>query len=374
MIKILHCADIHLDSPFASENAIKAEVRRNELRGTFTSMMMYAKKNGADIVLIAGDLYDNEFVTKETVSLIIREFENNPDCRFIISPGNHDIYTVNSVYSRTNFPENVYIFNTDVLSYFSFEDINTDVYGYAFVRREMQKNPFAGLLPQNHNAINLLCAHGDMLLGEKDCCPIKVNEIETSGFDYVALGHIHNSTGIEKTGNVYYAYSGCPEGRDYGETGYKGALWLEIDKGNVKAKELRFSKRRYESEKLNITGASSMTDVISNLRKLVTDQKYADDTALRVQFEGDVAPSLIISPSMLREQFKTLFELEVIDKTMPIYDYSYLENDPTIRGAFFEKIMPIFRNGSPEEQNIAARALRYGLSAISGNDIADFEL
>ena len=373
MIKVLHCADIHLDSPFASENAIKAEVRRNELRGTFTSMMMYAKMNGADIVLIAGDLFDSDFVTKETVSLILREFENNPDCRFIISPGNHDIYTVNSVYSRTVFPDNVYIFSTDVLSYFTFEEINTDVYGYAFVRNEMEKNPFAGLRPQNHNAINLLCAHGDMVSKSKDC-PITKNEIESSGFDYVALGHIHNGNGLEKAGNVYYSYSGCLEGRDYGETGYKGALWIEMEKGKLEAREIRFSKRRYESEKLNITGASSMTDVLTHVRQLVADNKYAEDTALRVQFEGDVDPSLIISPSMLREQFKTLFELDIIDKTMPIFDYTYLLNDPTIRGAFLNKILPILQNGSPEEQNIAARALRYGLSAISGNDITDFEL
>ena len=34
MPKILHSADIHLDSPFRSGNAGKSEVRRRELRGT----------------------------------------------------------------------------------------------------------------------------------------------------------------------------------------------------------------------------------------------------------------------------------------------------------------------------------------------------
>ena len=75
MIKILHTGDIHLDSSFSGLDARHAEVRRNELRAAFTSMMTYARMNSADLILIAGDVFDGDYVGRETIALLVREFE-----------------------------------------------------------------------------------------------------------------------------------------------------------------------------------------------------------------------------------------------------------------------------------------------------------
>ena len=72
-VKILHTGDIHLDSPFSGLSPSLAETRLNELRAAFTSMMTYVRVNEVDVVLIAGDLFDSEFATRETVGLIVRE-------------------------------------------------------------------------------------------------------------------------------------------------------------------------------------------------------------------------------------------------------------------------------------------------------------
>ena len=373
MIKALHCADIHLDSPFASENPAASELRRKELTNTFISIISYAKQNNADIVLIAGDLFDCDFVTMETINILLDEFASAPDCRFIISPGNHDPYTDTSVYNRVLFPDNVYIFTQDTLSYFDFEEINTNVYGYAFTKSELLHNPFAGHKPHDSGMINLLCAHGDLTPGTK-YCPITKDEIRSGGFDYIALGHIHNSGGMAQEGGVRYAFSGCPEGRDFGETGYKGALWLEIDKNSFNWKRVKFSRRRYESDRVNVMGCSAMSEVTAAVSKHITDKGYGDDTILRLYLEGDIDPEFTISKSILKDRFKNLFEFIVVDNTSPLYDFNYLKDDPTIRGAFFNKLLPLIQNGTQEERDIAAKALRYGLSAISGSNIFDFEL
>ena len=70
MLKILHTGDIHLDSPFSKLDARRAEIRRGELRTSFISMMQYARKNAVDLILVAGDLFDTEFVTRETMALM----------------------------------------------------------------------------------------------------------------------------------------------------------------------------------------------------------------------------------------------------------------------------------------------------------------
>lgn len=371
-VKILHCADIHLDSPFADRSPEKSAVRRNELRGAFSSMMTYARLNSVDIMLIAGDLFDNRYVTPDTVSLVLREFSSNKSCRFVISPGNHDPYTQNSIYNKIEFPSNVFIFDSDRLSFFSFDDLKTDVYGYAFTSPSLEYNPFSGQKPENPDRLNLLCAHGEIGVPVSHNCPINLTDITAGGFDYVALGHIHNSNGITQTNGVYYGYSGCIEGRDFGECGYKGALYGEFLKKNrvcnTDIRGLRFSKRRYEILNVNLTGTISEITAYDKISAAVR-KNYSDDTSLRLVLEGEISPSVSLNESVIRQKLESgLFSLQIKNNTLPLFDYSMLEKDKTIRGEFFRCLLPFFK-GSDEQRENAALALRYGLSALAGNDI-----
>ncbi len=376
MVKILHCADIHLDSAFVSGDARKSVVRKNELFSSFSSMMTYAKNNSVDIVLISGDLFDSENVTRDTASLLQREFADNPECRFVIAPGNHDPFTESSIYNKIDFPPNVYIFKTPNVTCFSFDDLNCDVYGYAFTSPCLSYNPFKGIKPNLNSRINIMCAHGDMLSNTSDNCPITVQDIRESGFDYVALGHIHAGGTVQKADDTFYAYSGCLEGRDFGECGYKGAIigTLEKEKCELKAdfKPLRFSKRRYEIERLNVSGAKGVSDILPALKSVVELNNYGTDTLLRVILEGDTSADFVISESAFSLVAEKLFYLEIVNKTRPFFDVESLENDPTLRGAFYAELKPLLTSEDEEERETAFAALKYGLSALGGNNVIDF--
>jgi DNA repair exonuclease SbcCD nuclease subunit len=336
-------------------------------------MTMYAKMNKADIVLIAGDLFDSDYITKDAVNLLLHEFENNPTCKFVISPGDTDYYSDASVYGRISFPDNVYIFTSDVLSYFSFDDIGADVYGYAFMKPTLETNPFAGVKPQNSQTINILCGHGTLAVtGDK--CPIKLSDIEYGGFDYIALGHDHNSSGIKRAGGVCYAYSGAVQGRNYDEPGHKGAVWLEVEKGNVSGRGVRFSTRRYESVTVDAEGAETAAEVMPQIRRAISDNKFGEDTLLKIKLTGDVYPEFSITGKFLREQLKNLCAVELDDYTLPIYGCQR-GNDNTaiskssIKGMFLERMLRLIEENSrgeetPAEAVTAARALRCGLAAL----------
>ncbi|MBR5515452.1 MAG: exonuclease SbcCD subunit D [Clostridia bacterium] len=377
MVKILHTADMHLDAPFTLEDPSLSEVRRGDLRSAFSAMMMYVKDNSIDLVLIAGDMFDSEFVSKETVSLVVKEFSKLPDCKFVISPGNHDPYTAGGVYKKTEFPDNVFIFSEPSLSYISFDDLNVDVYGYAFTSSTMERNPFTGRKPLNPNRINILLAHGDTSSPISKYCPITENDIAESGFDYIALGHIHTGKEPTKAGETCYAYPGCLEGRDYSEAGHKGALtgsFIKDENGfryNMKA--IRFSRRRYAVERLNVTGSSNNDEIAEAISKVIVKNGYGDDTLLRVTLEGNVTPELKINKKVIERQLRDLYTFDLIDNTLPLYDCEALKYDPTIKGAFFEALLPMLEKGTAEERELAAMALRYGLCAIDGTDIIDFE-
>ena len=57
-IKILHSADLHLDSPFQGLTAGKAAIRRGEQRQLLSALSALAREEKADIVLLSGDLLD----------------------------------------------------------------------------------------------------------------------------------------------------------------------------------------------------------------------------------------------------------------------------------------------------------------------------
>ena len=367
MIKILHCADIHLDSPFSLSDVKKASARRALQRGTFTSLMLYARTEKIDIMLMPGDIFDTEYVTRDTAALLVKEFEQAPDCRFVIAPGNHDPYCESSPYARLKFPSNVYIFNSPVLSKFSFDDINTDVYGFAFTTDTMAVNPFAGQKVIDSSRINILCCHGDMTKGSHTC-PITESDIENSGFDYVALGHIHNSSGVLKAGNTYYAYSGCPEGRGFDECGKKSVVLAIFAKengifnGEFALKPI--TKRRFEKITVDVSGAENTPFVTDAVANAVRENKFDEDTTLRVTLTGDVSPSLVISTQTVEQSVGGLYYIEVVDKTRPAPDFAGLEADPTVRGAFYTALKDRLNSDDPAERACAERALRLGLSAL----------
>ena len=109
MVKILHTADLHLDSPFAGLSLDVAEEAREEQRNVFSEMMRYAGENSVDLVLIAGDLFDSKYITVRTKELVKGAFASL-SCPVVIAPGNHDPYTSNSFYRSGELPENVCVF------------------------------------------------------------------------------------------------------------------------------------------------------------------------------------------------------------------------------------------------------------------------
>lgn len=373
-MKILHTGDIHLDSPFSRLDAHRAEARREDLRATFKAMMQYARENGIDMILIAGDLFEDKFVSRETVAMLIREFSAfaRP---VVIAPGNHDCITAGSIWEKNVFPDNVYIFTDPTLTYFPFDEYGADVYGYAFTAPARTDSPLSGARVNDPARINLLCAHGDTTSPLSNYCPITRADIAAFGADYAALGHIHNPEPIVSDGARAYAYCGCLEGRGPDEIGPKGAIVAEIEKrdgiASVQARRVRFSRRRYEKCTVDCTGADTTALIEDALAREIEKNGYGEDTLLRATLTGSVSPSLVIDTHALEAQFSSVFSLEITDETIPQLDAREFENDRTVRGAFYRAMVKKIENASPREREIAVRALRYGLAAIAGENISD---
>ena len=189
ILKFLHCADIHLDTPFAELSPEKSEERRRALRSAFMKMMEYIRGAGINYVLISGDLFDAEYATNNTAELLVREFRNCPETKFIIAPGSSDCFVGNPIYESERLPSNCRIFNSEAMSSFDFDEDKVRVYGWGFTSPKMTSNPLLDRQVDDISKINIVVGYADIdgsLSSEK--CPISKADLKRFGADYYAFG------------------------------------------------------------------------------------------------------------------------------------------------------------------------------------------
>lgn len=371
MLKILHCGDLHLDSPFSGLSHEQSETRRKELRDTFTYMMNYARTENVDLVLIAGDLFDCGFVYRDTLNLLCERF-GTLDCPVVISPGNHDPYTASSLYAGGKLPENVYVFSETHLTRFDFPDIGVSVTGYAFASDRYEGNPLDAPYTLHPNHINILLGHADLAAPLSKYAPLPLKSLEKSGFSYAALGHVHNPPKAIRIGKTTAAYCGVAEGRGFDEPGYGGARLVKIERTDygidVTTKRMVFSQRRYMIEQIEVDGAEREEDVAAKIEERIRLQSYGKETALRVILRGAVALNYAPNTVALAERCQgELYLLEVQDMTTPVFDADYLREDKTIRGELYRALEEKLGSADERERKTAALALQYALNALDGN-------
>ena len=230
MLRFLHAADFHLDSPFRSLAPEQAAARRRESRELLERLARHAAQVQADVVLLSGDLFDSDNAYRETAEALARTLGSIPAPVFL-APGNHDWYGPGSPYAALDWPDNVHIFSTEAPQYVEFPALKCAVWGSAFTAPHREDDPLAGFRAQAPEGwTKLAVLHGEVE-GKGDYAPISKASIAGSGLDYLALGHIHQCSGLQREGNTFWAYPGCPEGRGFDETGEKGVLCLEAEKG-----------------------------------------------------------------------------------------------------------------------------------------------
>ncbi len=373
-IKILHCGDIHLDIPFTGLSADKSEERRRVLRSSFVRMMQYVRESNVNIVLMCGDIFNIEYATNTTAEVLIREFNNCPETHFVIAPGRNDYYVGNPIYASGRLPKNCHVFSSDMLSRFDFDDFNLTVYGWAFMGPDMLENPIYERTVDDSSKINIVCAYAD-LDGAVDSvnCPISSADIKRFGADYYAFGGRHTASKVTSTGASKYSYCGSLECVGFDEPGMGGANLITItpsdDRIAISNKSMKFGRVEFKTEQLDITGVNTTNEIISGISKLISDKKYDNETALRVELVGNVEPRFAVPKSLENDAFGLYF-FSIIDKTLPLYATDGFKRDMSVKGEIFRRFYPILTgDNSEEEKLVVARAFRVALAALEGEEL-----
>jgi len=357
MLKIIHTADLHLDSPFAGLSPDQAALRREEQRSLLDRLADLANEEGADLVLLAGDLLDGERVYRETVDLLARTL-GRIKAKVFIAPGNHDPYGIGSPYAQPIWPENVHIFTSPLPEAVPLPELGCNVYGAAFTQEQREDAPLSGFAATG-GGLNLMVLHGNTQ--GRDYAPISPAHIAASGLDYLALGHIHQHSGLQKCGTTFWAYPGCPEGRGFDELDDKGVLILNAEKGHVDARFHSLSLRRYRIVEVDLTGCANPLDAIT---AVLPPQTQPDICRIRLtgEFAMD-AQTLTELETALSPRFHAL---ELRDHTRTPQDLWARAEEDTLTGLFL-RIMAARCAEAPEDETLDL-AVRFGLAALENRE------
>ena len=336
-------------------------------------MMEYVRGGGIDYVLMSGDIFDTYYATNSTAELLIREFRNSPDTKFIIAPGRHDAYEDNPIYTSGRLPKNCYVFHTETLDRFDFEEDKVTVYGWGFIGRSLSENPLFDKRVGDVSNINIVCGYADLDGAiDSDGCPISTEDLKHFGADYYAIGSRHEGGEFVSLDDSIYGYAGALESTGFDEPGVGGAKLISVKYNggelSIDAKNMTFGQIVFKTEKIDITGVDNNNEIVNRVSRLVSDKKYGTETALRVELVGSIDPRFIVPKNLGSDAFG-LYYFEVLDKTMPLYGTEPLKRDMTVKGEVFRQLMPMFESEDEEERLIAARAFREGLAALENRAI-----
>ena len=333
-MKFIHIADIHFDMPMISlkGNRDFIKKRRIEQKQAFRDVIQLAKKEKVDCLFISGDLFEQKFVEKNTIEYIISNFQLIPDVNIFISPGNHDPYIKDSPYETYSWPENVTIFKNEY-GMISLDDC--DIYGVGFENYEEDLNVVKDIKIEDETKVNILITHGTLNGAMHIYHDIKERDLKK--FDYVALGHIHDS----KVDDTRIIYPGSLISCGFDEPGKHGFVKGEITKEKCDIVFISTECKEYKRIEFDISNISNFSEAIEKLDM--------DDSYYRIILKGTKNFNVDELIDSINEMGKNICEIR--DKTKFPYDFESIKKQENLKGLFTKKILDEMEDMTDEERD-----------------------
>jgi DNA repair exonuclease SbcCD nuclease subunit len=225
-LRIAHCSDIHLDGD-GHHRSVGADARA-ALRGVFDNALAVMRAHDPDVMLLAGDLFDANDATAETIEWVMDLLGRQP-FPVVMIPGNHDCLTEDAIYRRYDFNRvpNVTMLAAPEGEVARLDTLDLAVWGKGMVEHSTEFRPLADCPDRPADCRWFLgLGHGIFVPHGGDTyrsSPIHMQEIEDSPCDYLALGHHHAALELV-TDKATASYSGSPT-----DTVGRGETYVIVD-------------------------------------------------------------------------------------------------------------------------------------------------
>ncbi len=362
-VKIIHCADLHLDSRMTTHlTKEKAKERKAEILKTFLNMVEYAEENQVRAILIAGDLFDVGNISAVARNTVYNAVKEHPGIQFFYLRGNHD--EGNSFLQTGEHPENLRLFSDSWCSYV-LEEGEKRIVITAVEQDTVHTRSIADSLTLRTEDFNIVMLHGqDREHETKEMGGnISLRSFRKKGIDYLALGHIHSYKRDRLDARGRYCYPGCLEGRGFDECGEHGFVLLEIDgEGSCTDHFIPFASRKLYTLHVDISECMTTPMIGQCIQEVLDREGYAPESMVKIQLEGRVDMECEKDISYLEKWLEgRYYFLKIKDNSRIKADYSQYAKAASLKGEFVRTVMDA--EGVGEEEK--AWIIKYGIWALA---------
>lgn len=359
-VRIAHIADFHLGGKINENNELSEIINKNLIK-TLIDLVKTLNLTKVKLLLIAGDFYESSNIDIDLLDNV-KEILSGFNGEIVISPGNHDYISLESVYYG-KWPSNVHIFLKENIEMIEFGYLNTRVYGFGFNKSHISKTMIGEINDLDDDFINIGLIHGQIDSRENNYHPVYLQDIESSNLDYLALGHVHKRSPLSKIGNTYYAYSGNPMGRGFDETGEKGLYLGDISKKENGLHFYKLNNSQFEIANIKIDDFENQENIA---KKIIEELKniYSSDYKkhyYRIFLEGEIKKNQSINIDLILSYLNGLNYVEIINNTKLFIDLEKLKHQDNIYGKFINKVLD-----STLDEKDKKEVLDIGIKALEG--------
>lgn len=346
-MRFIHTGDIHLGAH--PENKREwAKDRGDEIWGTFERLIKKIKMDPVDLLIIAGDLFHRQPLLRE-IKEVDYLLSTIPDTKVVICAGNHDAIKKGSFYEGFQWSENVIFLEDKNIMKADIDGMDVCVYGLSYHETEIEENLYDHIMVDDIQKINILVAHG----GDEKHIPMNRKKLAMSGFDYVAMGHIHKPEIDEKN---KMAYCGSLEPIDMNDMGERGYIYGEVSKHGLELEFVPFARRIYKEIAFTVTPTVTNLEIRHKLADLMKEN--GEENMFKVILDGYRDPDFEMN---IADICQTGNIVSVSDKTVPDFDFEelYEDNHDNILGMFIGRYLD-----KSQLDELDKKTLYYGTKAL----------
>ncbi len=351
-MRFIHTADLHLNIAMTHASFNDADVfasRRREHQRVLKRLIDYGEKRTIDALFIAGDMFDDPRITALDVEHFFGLLSDAPFATYLII-GNHDTFLHGEKFQALFKHYGLYTFDVDT----TYHD-HGDVRIHGINTRDFSPEAFSRLTRSlEASRVNVCLLHGDVHTPGDDHYLVDEERLDKSGFDYIALGHIHKHQRVGENA----IYSGNPEPLDFSETAKRGIILGEITNKQVDAEFVPFSARDFIRRTLTIDSTMSEAAILDAIEAIDDDASRATHF-YRVTLEGEHHETLEIEPKKLQHSLQETFHyIEITDQTTAAIDFARL------KAAYPDTVIEALIEGYENEKNPSDKASEEVIEAL----------
>ena len=407
MVKLIHTADLHLDSAFRSRfTKEEAENRRQKQLMAWKELLSFAVEKKVQGILIAGDLFDSPVVSHGTMDFFLSTMAEHPEISFFYLRGNHD--TENTFRFQENLPKNLFLFSDKGKKYrlndrlllagveYGTKDISfgenegaTQGAGQAaeqsvgqetlrgaeaLSKNETESEEESKFLKLKEEDCNILLLHGalyqgsakgDSFQGEEG---IFLKNLEKLPLSYIALGHIHKGVEGKLNNGALWAYPGCLQGRGFDEEGERGFLYLKVaeEKKEIHKEFIPIKQGEFRILEIELLEDEGTLACLKKIEEEMEKAGISKEDSLRIILKGKKGLEQERNLRYLQLQLQdSVFFLEIQDESELSWNREEAMKEKSLKGEFL-RVLAAADNLSKEEQE---EIIALGMGLLQGGEL-----